>query len=79
MAELDDLQAIIAACNANIKAAVTASFSQGLPGSLPNASGGGITVDHGEYIRRQRETIAWARQQIAIAQGPYEITQQGMS
>jgi hypothetical protein len=77
MAELDTLNSIIAACEANILAAVNGSVP-GIPGSLPNASGGG-QVDHGEYIQRQRDTIAWAKAQIASAAGPWEVQVKGQT
>jgi hypothetical protein len=71
MASADTLQAIIDACEANILAAVT---NQAAAGGLPNAPG---QPDHGEYVQRQRETIAWAKQQLASASGPWVVETMG--
>lgn len=43
-------------------------------GSLPNSSGAGSSVDHGEYERRLREKIQWASEQIQTLTGPFEGT-----
>lgn len=50
----------------------------GVPGSLPNASGAG-SIDHVGYRKSLYEELKNIDEAIAILQGPYEILQQGMT
>jgi hypothetical protein len=67
MALLDDLIAARDGAVAKLKEAMTVT---GAAGGIPNADASG--VDHGEYVRRLRETITDLNEQISTAGGPWE-------
>jgi hypothetical protein len=50
----------------------------GVPGSLPNASGGG-GIQHDQYVDRLYRELDNLDKLIGRLQGPFEILQQGMT
>lgn len=71
---LATLQAALAAAEQKL---LTALNTQGAPGNLPNARGGG-DIDHSEYIERQLKIIERLKLQISLADGAWEIPTRGV-
>ena len=55
-----------------------AALSASKPGGLPNASGPGANVDHQGYKASLYAELREINQQIAAAEGPFEIETFGM-
>lgn len=55
-----------------------AALSSSKPGGLPNSSGPGASVDHQGYKASLYAELREINQQIAAAEGPFEIETFGM-
>lgn len=75
---LANLQTRQQAIYAELAAIAGGATPNGVPGSLPNASGGG-SIDHVGYRKSLYDELKEINEMIAILQGPFEILQQGMT